>query len=352
MQCEKIGHIVERLTKHYLPFTLLSSERLPEVPDIIRIFDLKEKEIVQMRGGIGIDYLFVIDGCIDVILDGEIQSLAGPKDAKHRPFLLPGKNIAVTIVAATDCIIVRADRELLDELISWDEMAQITDVDGAPEVRDVMHLVRNSLAFKRLPWEHFEEAIKKMHKRAVKHGEFIVRRGEEADAFYVLTAGSAASWTMGAYDMEPQRQADLRPGDAFGDLSLVSGQPRTRTIQMLEDGELMVLERDVFKELIAKSQVKLVKPSQAKEMLAAGERALLDVRNPEEHGECHIPGSIHIPLCKLKVRMGELDKSKKYIAHCHAGSRSAIATLILMQTGFDVLSLEGGLRDWPYEKEN
>ena len=351
MQCEKIGSIVERLTRHYLPFTLLSKERLPEVPDIIRVFELKEKEILQMRGGIGTDYLFVTSGCVDIIRDGEIHSLAGPKDVKHRPFLLPGENIAATVVATTDCVIVRADREMLDELISWDEMVHITDVDGDQEVRDVMHLVRNSLAFRKLPLEHFEEAIRKMYKRPVQEGEYIVRRGEEADAFYVLVKGNAASWTMELYDDEPQRQADLHSGDAFGDLALVSGQARSRTVQMLEDGELLVLNRDDYKELIAKSLVKVVKPKLAKTLLD-GERELVDVRYAEEFEDHRIPGAMLIPLYELKIRAVELDKEKKYIAYCHSGSRSAVATLILTQMGYDVISLEGGIRDWPYEQES
>jgi rhodanese-related sulfurtransferase len=47
--------------------------------------------------------------------------------------------------------------------------------------------------------------------------------------------------------------------------------------------------------------------------------------------------------------MNELDVSKKYIAYCHSGSRSAVAVMMLNQNKFDVLSLDGGIRDWPFE---
>jgi len=50
--------------------------------------------------------------------------------------------------------------------------------------------------------------------------------------------------------------------------------------------------------------------------------------------------------------MDELDRNKKYISYCHGGSRSAVATLVLTQNQFDVMSLDGDLRDWEFETES
>jgi rhodanese-related sulfurtransferase len=76
---------------------------------------------------------------------------------------------------------------------------------------------------------------------------------------------------------------------------------------------------------------------------------LLDVRYAEEFDDHHIPGATLMPLYELRNRMDELDKSERYIVYCHAGGRSAVATLILNQNQFDVVSLEGGIRDWAFE---
>jgi rhodanese-related sulfurtransferase len=56
-----------------------------------------------------------------------------------------------------------------------------------------------------------------------------------------------------------------------------------------------------------------------------------------------------MPLCELRKRTDELDKNQRYIVYCHAGRRSAVATLILNQNQFDVVTLEGGVRDRPFE---
>jgi sulfur-carrier protein adenylyltransferase/sulfurtransferase len=77
------------------------------------------------------------------------------------------------------------------------------------------------------------------------------------------------------------------------------------------------------------------------------EFVLIDVREPDERAESHIPGSMHIPLGELPARLGELDPDAQIILQCHAGGRSAKATQFLMQQGFsDVANLTGGISAW------
>jgi rhodanese-related sulfurtransferase len=71
---------------------------------------------------------------------------------------------------------------------------------------------------------------------------------------------------------------------------------------------------------------------------------VLDVREPEEFEEGHIPGAVHIPLHDLRQRLGELPKNRPILTHCHVGQRSHIAVRILRQLGFDAYNLSGGYR--------
>ena len=80
-------------------------------------------------------------------------------------------------------------------------------------------------------------------------------------------------------------------------------------------------------------------------------RLLLDVRQPDEYaGELgHVPGSILIPLPELPARLSEIERyrNKKVIAICRSGSRSAKATVLLMDAGFqDVWNMTGGTLAW------
>ncbi len=75
---------------------------------------------------------------------------------------------------------------------------------------------------------------------------------------------------------------------------------------------------------------------------------LLDVRQPEEHAYCHLPGSVLIPLAELPARLGELEVGEELIVvYCHHGIRSLSGAAILQQAGFtNVASLAGGIDRW------
>jgi rhodanese-related sulfurtransferase len=96
----------------------------------------------------------------------------------------------------------------------------------------------------------------------------------------------------------------------------------------------------------AASQPKEISVAQAKEKYDSG-AFLLDVRQPEEWNEYHVPGSTLIPLGELKNRVGELPKDKEIVVVCRSGNRSQEGRDILLSAGFDqATSMAGGVLDW------
>lgn len=74
-----------------------------------------------------------------------------------------------------------------------------------------------------------------------------------------------------------------------------------------------------------------------------GNRFLLDVRNPEELVVESIPGAIHIPLTKLRERVGELPQDREIAVFCRSGQRAYFATRLLLQKGYKVRNVVGGM---------
>jgi rhodanese-related sulfurtransferase/rubrerythrin len=74
---------------------------------------------------------------------------------------------------------------------------------------------------------------------------------------------------------------------------------------------------------------------------------LLDVRQPEEYDQEHIPGAKLVPLGELPDRLGELDRRVTTIVYCRSGKRAGAATGLLMNAGFDdVWNMTGGMLAW------
>jgi rhodanese-related sulfurtransferase len=88
-------------------------------------------------------------------------------------------------------------------------------------------------------------------------------------------------------------------------------------------------------------------PRELAETLQAGGCQLIDVREPVEHAESHVPGARLIPLGQIETRCGELAKSKPVVVMCQAGKRGAAAAAKLRTLGFpEVRNLEGGILAW------
>ena len=76
---------------------------------------------------------------------------------------------------------------------------------------------------------------------------------------------------------------------------------------------------------------------------------LLDVRTPDEVKQMALPGSLCIPLGKLRERIGEVPRDRPVVCFCKVSLRGYEAARILQAAGFDsVRVLDGGLVMWPY----
>jgi CRP/FNR family cyclic AMP-dependent transcriptional regulator len=75
-------------------------------------------------------------------------------------------------------------------------------------------------------------------------GTVITQIGETGDSFFVITDGMAAVRTpVGA-------GSQLQPGDFFGEMSLLDGEPRSATIVATTDLRLLIVDRSHFWRLL------------------------------------------------------------------------------------------------------
>ena len=70
---------------------------------------------------------------------------------------------------------------------------------------------------------------------------------------------------------------------------------------------------------------------------------LLDVREPFELAAENVPEAVNIPLGQLRGRLDELPRDKEINVFCRSAQRSYYATRILLQNGFKVRNISGGM---------
>jgi CRP-like cAMP-binding protein len=111
-----------------------------------------------------------------------------------------------------------------------------------------------------LPPEEVQELVPYVHPVRVQAGQVLFRAGDPGDALYLVERGRI---DIVADGVDPARSrlpdegwrpvASLGPGSAFGEIALVSGEPRTASAVAVEDSELLRIGKDDFGNLIARS---------------------------------------------------------------------------------------------------
>ncbi len=90
-----------------------------------------------------------------------------------------------------------------------------------------------------------------------------------------------------------------------------------------------------------------VSVEEAKVLLDGGGVQLVDVREPWEHEEAHIPGCRLIPLGEVPLRFQEIDREMPVVVYCKSGGRSGKAVVFLRDQGYGkALNLTGGILAW------
>lgn len=105
--------------------------------------------------------------------------------------------------------------------------------------------------FEDLPEEVLSDLAGRVHLRSVPPGKPIIRQGDRPDAFYVVRRGT---FHVVEEDPETQKERVLRvvgSGEAFGELGLVDGRPRTATVRAVEDAQVYEIDKSTFDHLLA-----------------------------------------------------------------------------------------------------
>lgn len=97
--------------------------------------------------------------------------------------------------------------------------------------------------------------------------------------------------------------------------------------------------------------VENITPGALRELMASQPESafqLIDVRQPEEYRDQHIPGATLVPLLDVEQDPGRIEARRFNVFYCRSGARSMrAATHVVRVTGMQhVYNLEGGVLGW------
>jgi CRP-like cAMP-binding protein len=333
------------LLKSFVPPSALNSENFQELAGKAFIEEVAAGRTIFKQGDADKKTIYLVDGEIVMSNDkGEASSVSSGTQSGTHPIasFQPRRH---TAVAKTACKITRIDSDLLDILMTWDQMSgievdEIQDDDDDDD-GDWMTRILQSKAFLQVPPGNIQGMFMRIQEMSVKAGDVIIKQGDDGDFYYIIKNGQCKVTRTSKTGSE-LTLATIKDGDAFGEEALLSDAKRNANIVAVTDGMLMRLSKEDFNELLKEPMLTWVTKVEGDEMVKNG-AVWLDVRLDSEHKNNGIEGSINIPLIMLRMKVSTLSEDKKYILYCDTGRRSSAATFLLSERGLDAACLKGGL---------
>jgi cAMP-dependent protein kinase regulator len=170
------------------------------------------------------------------------------------PTLAPGAPLeAISLRASVPGAVVQLDEDgndsgVIDIPIELDELI-VDDDSGIEESRaETREALEDTPLFTALPVQALESLINKVQLVELEAGQVLFKQGDAGDTLYVISDGSVSVISEG-----PPRVtlSKLEENAFFGEVALVTEQPRTATIEAAEETQLLAIDRTVVSELMA-----------------------------------------------------------------------------------------------------
>ncbi len=119
-------------------------------------------------------------------------------------------------------------------------------------VQDLVLFLAKVPLFSSIPLSHIREMARLFKIAEYKKDAVICRRGEPGDTMYIIRSGVVCVY--GESPAGPVHLSDLRRGDFFGEMALLSDTPRSATVKVALDAVLFYLEKQDFQALLNRNK--------------------------------------------------------------------------------------------------
>lgn len=149
------------------------------------------------------------------------------------------EQVTIIIVTHDNRILDVADRivNLVDGSIRSDVLVQ--------EAAIVSQMLLKCEVFKHLTPRGLAQMADSLQSESFEPEHRVIRQGDSGDKFYLIRTGSVA------VKRGEEQVAELKEGDFFGEMALLTGEPRNANVDTLEKTDLYSLSKEQFEKAIA-----------------------------------------------------------------------------------------------------
>ncbi len=232
-------------------FSALSREAFVELVSRCGLHRAAAGETIIQEGSVGASFFAVSSGAVKVVRKRAASELVlarlGAGDFFGEMALLSGAPRTASVVAAEPTELLEISASLLAGLLPrYPHVGQV--LKRFCRERFLANVLSSSRIFAQFAGGDRQRLVERFQAREAAAGEHILEEGRASDGLYVVVAGAVEVLKSGADG--PAKLAELREGDLFGEISLLTKSAATATIAALGPAALLKLPRRDFDELI------------------------------------------------------------------------------------------------------
>ncbi|MEN8167834.1 MAG: cyclic nucleotide-binding domain-containing protein, partial [Pseudomonadota bacterium] len=335
----------DALLKNLVPLNTLSEEQLNLLLSRIVVEKAKKGEFIFREGDTDHQNIYLLSGSVSLLSGRREMDVVSSGTQTARFALahqLPRKHSAKAKSATS---YVRIDSHMLSDLLARSQsVSYVVNESGSSSKSDWMSLLLQLPVFQQIPPANLQRVMMCMEEITVSADDVIIQQGDEGDYFYLISRGVCRVTRQPAADHPPVELAQLKAGQGFGEEAMISDKPRSSTVTMLTEGDLVRLSKKDFVELVKQPLSQPIDYSEACKM--AQDNALwIDVRSPEEYETGHLSGAINLPFFSLRFQASSLASDCTYLIYGTDADQATTVAYLLVERGFEVMVLSQGWKE-------
>ena len=131
-----------------------------------------------------------------------------------------------------------------EEDLEDEKVLQEKEID---EASNMLHLLQSFPFFRNIDRRDLKSVVESFILAKFKKDQIVIRKGDRGDNFYIVVSGSVAVLNDAGLSI-----AKLGAGEVFGEMSLLSDEQTSATVQAAEPSEIMFIDNKRFENLLSK----------------------------------------------------------------------------------------------------
>lgn len=112
-------------------------------------------------------------------------------------------------------------------------------------MKDAMKLLKRIPLFADMPKEQLQSLVGILDRRSYSKGQVILNQGDPGDSLFIVLSGRVRIYTLSPEGHELSFWF-CNEGDFFGEMALLTGEPRSACAEAMQRTEVLVLHRQAF----------------------------------------------------------------------------------------------------------